>query len=274
MKRYILEIDRDQIWSYEAEDANAKIKFTLIRSHGDATYWLEDGFESYWKWFEGVVSPLPETVIDMCFLYETSAKGQFEGLLRCMPDFKKPTETSWRLTELQTFFHVYRENHQSGTIEYLESTAMFHSSDGQTLCVSGVGSFHLLNDVPIGTPTKELVKKEEILTTTTQQTATQNTIYQTEELKPPIRKPKIKVYGPNKTFFPSEDPQKNEPLQRKESIGHHPSPAKSAQKRKQAPKIDKEPTEKIGADDLQRFFQKKTEGQCDTVPFSLDSHSE
>ncbi len=268
MKRYILEIDRTQIWSYEADNVGSKIKYTLMKSHGEKTYWLEDGYEAYWTWFEKEISLLSETEVDVCFLYDETAKNVFSGLIKRMPNFKKPTDTSWRLSELQEFLRSYRDNRRTEEPTYQKDVSKFHFADGQTLCIGGTGNFHIVEDAPKDEPQQPTAPKPQ-----------KDNIAPTPMSQPPhplsavpqrtSKKPKIKVYGPDRTATPANSvTPKESPADNKETIGSRRSTEKTTPKWNRTLTVEKkEPTEKVGADDLQRFFQQKTEGQCDTVLF-------
>ena len=108
MKRYIIETDAQNIWSYKAEDVAAGFVCKLMKPHGDKSHAMEDSAD-YWGWFKEAICLLQNDAVDICFLYPEETQAEFEQFFKLKPQLCHPRQTSWTVTEVERFFYEYRE---------------------------------------------------------------------------------------------------------------------------------------------------------------------
>ena len=238
MKRYIIETDDRYIWSYEVEETDTAFFCKLLKPHGDINYELEVS-QDYWDWFCGEISHVKGTEIDICFLYLDSARENFQRFYELMPQsqFSYPGKAEWKSSDIIRYFQDFRNTKRKAT--YSENPSRFMLKDGNSILVFSTGNFCLTNDA---------ISVNEIK----------------EEL--PLGKPSASSKKPRiKVFHPASDAQTDKTID-------------ALQKDPPMPIIKKENSstdcvgeevslEKANSEDLQKYIERKTEGQCDTVLF-------
>lgn len=242
MKRYIIETDDRYIWSYEVEGADTAFSCKLLKPHGEKKYWLDE-MQDYWEWFCGEISHVKGAEIDICFLYLEKERENFQRFYELMPsaNFTFPVKAEWKFSELIRYFQDFRNTKQDATDTEKNDRCML--KNGETIIAFGAGNFCLIKDAAS-------IKKED---------------GDLKNIKPSSKRLRIKVFS-------------STPETKKDKI------VNTVQKKPSAPIIKKEPSptehmgedlpaEKANSEDLQRYIERKTEGQCDTVSFRPSAHS-
>lgn len=251
MKRYIIEIDDLRIWSYEVQGTSDTFSCKLLKPHGDKYYLLGES-QDYWDWFLGETSLVTGAEIDICFLYLETAREKFKRIYELIPDskFSFPEKTDWKSSELSSYFIGFRDT--KNEVTFADKPDRLLLETGETFVVNDMGNFCLINDVADSKKDNDVYKKSIAYSDKTQQSLSS-------------KKSRIKVY------YPKE--------QREKTVANIPKIVDSpVEKDEKLPVLIRDktpadcvkedvPSEKITAEDLQRYIERKTEGQCDTVIF-------
>lgn len=242
MKRYIIETDVQKIWSYKAEDVAAGFACKLMEPHGDKSYAMEDRAD-YWEWFEEAICLLQSDEVDICFLYPEEAQTEFEQFFEMKPQFCHPRQTSWTVTEVERFFHEYRERTIREEIRYEEQSRRLTFLQGQVFLTKG------LND--------------DGLAVSALQTREAQGASVSERKEKPKAESKVKVYAP----LPRQRPA-HETTAAQSKAAKKPE----AKKEEKIPKGKDEPPQlpKVNHEDFRRYIEERVEGQCNTVAYRMD----
>ena len=134
MKRYIIEIDAEKIFSYEAEGCGQNFHCRLMKPHGDKFY-TAGKFLDYWAWFaEETADGKP----DICFIYVEDERQTLERLKKDAPKLKNST---WEMSELKKFFTEYRDATSKENFRWEDGKIIF--DDGRIFNLDGVANFIL-----------------------------------------------------------------------------------------------------------------------------------
>lgn len=242
MKSYIIEIDDQKIWSYEVERMDTAFSCKLLKPHGDKAYWLEES-QDYWNWFREEISYVESTEIDICFAYLETAQEEFRKFYGLMPQFNCYTKAEWKSSELIRYFQNFRCTKNNA--EFKENPNRFILENGKVIIVSGIGAFCLVNDVAS-------------INKANGYSVTDGSVSGKMESNILPKKSRIKVYYPTERNFDDVPKAQSKPVIKKEEFSTR--------------IVEKDiPLEKITAEDVQRYIERKTEGQCDTVNFRVNS---
>ena len=247
MKSYIIETDDKDIWTYEAEIKEKIINIILLKPHGGKTYSLEDS-QDYWEWFKEEFALTEKEEVDICYIYSKSGKEKFDEFGKYIPKFSYPVQTKWRVSVIIKFFKEYRFEHISD-IEFKKTPTRFENKGGKNFIIHEFEPFKLVDDF---NSMEEGAEKD-----------VQAEKDPSQELVQPKTSGRIKVYSPPvKTIKPSNGEITTDKIAAVEQEKN------TTQSMLVPSAIDKNiSTEKITAEDLQRYMQNETKGQCDTVKF-------
>ncbi len=259
MKRYIIETDDEHIWTYEVEGTDANFSCKLLKPHGDKKYWLEDR-EDYWQWFFEEISITKGAELDVCFLCLEKAQEDFQQFYKLLSSFQFSClgKAEWKSSEIIRYFQDFRNTKEE--VAYEENPSRFMLKSGKTILVYGTENFCLANDAAFmnkGDDDSEKIRSSSKVFAPSME--------KKDTVVPAVSSPKRKS---------------NLPRLSGKAKGVHTVPSTPS-----APVIKKEksPTDLVGeamsseqvnAEDLQRYFERKTEGQCTTVSYRSSVYSE
>ena len=264
MKRYIIKIDDQHIWSYVVDEEDNTFSCRLLRPHGGKNLLLENSDE-YWGYFLKLISHVEGSEIDICFLYLETARDKFKRIYELVPQnqFSYPKKNEWKTSELICYFRKFRDTKQEVTFAAKPDRLLL--KNGETFVVNGLENFCLVNDADFFKKNNDVSETVDTDSASIQKTK-------------PWKKSRIKVYYPEEQKVVTSS---NVAKTSSESVIN--KEKTSAIKKEKSPIIKQEkhtdytednvPLEKITAEDLQRHIERQTEGQCETVLFRPSAHS-
>ena len=263
MKRYIIETDDEHIWTYEVEGTDANFSCKLLKPHGDKKYWLEDS-EDYWRWFFEEISIIKGAELDICFLCWEKSQEDFQKFYNLIPQFPTSFQfgylgnAEWKSSEIIRYFQDFRNTKEE--VAYEENPSRFMLKSGKTILIYGTENFCLTKDAAFINKSDADSKK----------IRSSSTVF-SKSMEEKDKGSSCCVHSKKKT-----------------NLTKHPEKEKSVRVVSKAPsapaiKKEKSPTnfvgedmslEQVNAEDLQRYFERKTEGQCTTVSYRSSAYSE
>ena len=142
MKRYIIEIDADKIFTYEATGGGDNFACRLLKPHGDKFHSTENHWD-YWDWFAEETAAVE---LDACFLCPEDERQTLERLRNAAQDFTHAEQSSWRRSELKKFFATYRDAPTAKNFSWDACRLTF--DDGKIFLLANLSTFVLTDDAP------------------------------------------------------------------------------------------------------------------------------
>lgn len=161
MRRYIIEVDDDKIFSY-AESGSR-----LMLPHGDKFY-SAGNFSEYWEWFteETAVDEL-----DICFIC-SGEPATIEQIKDAAQKFPHAKNSTWQMAELRKFFTKYRDEPLKENFRWDENLRQIIFDDGKIFKVDGLSELILDSEkisespkkfkIRVYTPPERPIRNEEL----------------------------------------------------------------------------------------------------------------